>query len=94
MVYDEAGTPYVDAMASLWHCNVGHARREVVDAVGWPEHVVFQSWAQGRDGTRLVASLSPGPGTDIAALGADHLLDQLALELNPARFVRERGPLP
>ena len=20
-------------MASLWHCNVGHARREVVDAV-------------------------------------------------------------
>jgi putrescine aminotransferase len=33
LVFDAAGRRYVDAMASLWHCNVGHARREVADAV-------------------------------------------------------------
>jgi putrescine aminotransferase len=33
LVFDREGRRYVDAMASLWHCNVGHARREVVDAV-------------------------------------------------------------
>jgi adenosylmethionine-8-amino-7-oxononanoate aminotransferase len=32
-VVDAAGNRYVDAMASLWHCNVGHARREVADAI-------------------------------------------------------------
>ena len=32
-VYDDQGTRYVDAMASLWYCNVGHGRSEVVDAV-------------------------------------------------------------
>ena len=33
VVYDEDGTPYLDAMASLWHCNVGHSRPEVAAAV-------------------------------------------------------------
>ena len=32
-VFDDAGGRYVDAMAWLWYCNVGHARGEVVDAV-------------------------------------------------------------
>jgi adenosylmethionine-8-amino-7-oxononanoate aminotransferase len=32
-VVDAAGNRYVDAMASLWHCNVGHARREVAEAI-------------------------------------------------------------
>jgi adenosylmethionine-8-amino-7-oxononanoate aminotransferase len=32
-VFDAQGRRYVDAMASLWHCNVGHGRREVADAV-------------------------------------------------------------
>ena len=29
LVFDERGRRYVDAMASLWYCNVGHARAEV-----------------------------------------------------------------
>ena len=33
LVFDATGRRYVDAMASLWHCNVGHARPEVADAV-------------------------------------------------------------
>ena len=32
-VWDSDGRAYVDAMASLWYCNVGHGRREIVDAV-------------------------------------------------------------
>lgn len=32
-VYDSAGTRYLDATASLWYANIGHARSEVADAV-------------------------------------------------------------
>ena len=33
IVWDDAGNRYVDAMASLWYCNVGHGRAEIADAV-------------------------------------------------------------
>ncbi len=33
IVWDDAGTRYVDGLASLWHCNVGHGRAEIADAV-------------------------------------------------------------
>lgn len=33
LVFDDAGRDYVDAMASLWFCDVGHGRREIADAV-------------------------------------------------------------
>jgi adenosylmethionine-8-amino-7-oxononanoate aminotransferase len=32
-VYDARGREYIDAMASLWYCAVGHGRREIADAV-------------------------------------------------------------
>jgi putrescine---pyruvate transaminase len=32
-IYDEDGNRYLDGSASLWYCNVGHGRREIVDAV-------------------------------------------------------------
>jgi adenosylmethionine-8-amino-7-oxononanoate aminotransferase len=31
-LWDEAGTRYLDATASLWYCNVGYGRGEIVDA--------------------------------------------------------------
>ena len=31
-VTDGDGNDYLDAMASLWYCNVGHGRREIADA--------------------------------------------------------------
>lgn len=31
-VTDADGNDYVDAMASLWYCNVGHGRREIAEA--------------------------------------------------------------
>ena len=32
-VVDDAGNRYVDALASLWYCNVGHGRTEIIDAI-------------------------------------------------------------
>ena len=32
-VFDERGKRYVDGLASLWYCNVGHGRAEIADAV-------------------------------------------------------------
>jgi adenosylmethionine-8-amino-7-oxononanoate aminotransferase len=31
-VFDDRGRPYLDALASLWYCNVGHGRVELADA--------------------------------------------------------------
>ncbi len=33
VVWDDHGNEYLDAMASLWCVNVGHGRREIIDAV-------------------------------------------------------------
>jgi putrescine aminotransferase len=33
IVWDTDGNRYVDALASLWYCNVGHGRGEIADAV-------------------------------------------------------------
>jgi adenosylmethionine-8-amino-7-oxononanoate aminotransferase len=33
LVFDSDGREYVDAMASLWLCQVGHGRTEIIDAV-------------------------------------------------------------
>jgi len=32
-IFDDTGKRYIDGMASLWYCNVGHGRREVAEAV-------------------------------------------------------------
>ncbi len=32
-VFDGAGKRYIDALASLWYCQVGHGRAEIADAV-------------------------------------------------------------
>ncbi len=33
LVWDDRDNEYIDAMASLWYCNVGHGRWEIVDQV-------------------------------------------------------------
>lgn len=32
-LYDDQGREYIDALGSLWYCQVGHGRTEIVDAV-------------------------------------------------------------
>ena len=33
LVYDDTGKDYVDGLGSLWYCQVGHGRTEIIDAV-------------------------------------------------------------
>ena len=33
LVYDDTGMDYVDGLGSLWYCQVGHGRAEIIDAV-------------------------------------------------------------
>lgn len=32
-VFDAEGTPYIDAMAGLWYCNIGHGRPDMAEAI-------------------------------------------------------------
>jgi len=34
LIWDSDGQEYIDALASLWYCQVGHGRPEIADAVG------------------------------------------------------------
>lgn len=33
VVFDDRGNRYVDALGSLWYCNIGHGRKEMADAI-------------------------------------------------------------
>jgi putrescine aminotransferase len=37
-IYDASGRPYLDALASLWYCNVGYGRTELGDAAAAQMH--------------------------------------------------------
>lgn len=39
-VYDSAGRAYLDALASLWYCNIGHGRAELGDAAAAQMHKI------------------------------------------------------
>jgi putrescine aminotransferase len=71
-VYDEEGERYLDAIAGLWYANIGHGRREVVEAVyrqmeKLPAFHCFVDF-----GTRptieladRIAAVSPDPGSKV-----------------------------
>jgi adenosylmethionine-8-amino-7-oxononanoate aminotransferase len=40
IVFDDQGNRYVDALASLWYCQIGHGRAEMVDAVATQMNVL------------------------------------------------------
>ena len=72
LVYDDRGRRYVDAMASLWYCNVGHGRDEIARAVAeqigqLENHHLFEKFVNPRAeelATRLVA-LAPVPDSRV-----------------------------
>ena len=53
VVTDSEGREYIDGMAALWYCAVGHGRTEIADAIG-------------RQAATL-AGYSPFDGSDSAA---------------------------
>src|SRR5260370_15987479 len=68
-VFDAAGRPYLDAIASLWYSNVGHGRAELADAAAAQMHQLaayqtFEPFSNlpAEALARRVADLTPRPG--------------------------------
>ena len=71
-VTDDRGNQYVDAMASLWYCNVGHGRTEIADAVAAQLRRLDAFHAFERFSTdtadracERIAALAPVPGSRV-----------------------------
>ena len=65
-VFDSAGRPYLDALASLWYCNVGHGRGELADAAAaqmrrLAGYQIFESYSNppAEELARRLAALAP-----------------------------------
>jgi putrescine---pyruvate transaminase len=71
-VFDSAGRPYLDALASLWYCNVGHGRGELADAAAaqmrrLAGYQIFESYSNPPADAlaRRLAELAPVPGAKV-----------------------------
>ncbi len=65
---DDTGKRYLDGMASLWYCQVGHGRREIIDAVTTQLNTldtynIFDPFTndRAREAAAMIASKSPHP---------------------------------
>jgi len=71
-VYDDHGRPYLDALASLWYCNIGHGRAELADAAAaqMRQLAAYQTFEPFSNQpaevlARRVAGLAPMPGAKV-----------------------------
>lgn len=71
-LWDEAGTRYLDATASLWNVNIGHGRAEIADAVAAQIRQLASYSTFGDTANRPVlelaerlAALAPVPGAKV-----------------------------
>jgi adenosylmethionine-8-amino-7-oxononanoate aminotransferase len=71
-VYDDRGRPYLDALASLWYCNVGHGRAELADAAATQMRrlAAYQTFEPFTNPpaealARRVAAVAPMPGAKV-----------------------------
>jgi putrescine aminotransferase len=71
-VFDDQGRSYLDALASLWYCNVGHGRAELADAAAaqmrkLAAYQTFEPFSNqpAEALARQVAELSPLPGAKV-----------------------------
>src|SRR5215467_821808 len=71
-VFDAGGRPYLDALASLWYCNVGHGREELADAAAdqmrqLAAYQVFEPFTNppAEQLARRIADLAPVPGAKV-----------------------------
>jgi len=97
-VWDDGGRRYIDAMGSLWYCNVGHGRVEIADAVraqlttldAYHLFERFTNPAAEALAERLVA-LAPMPGARVFLTSGGSEAVDTALKL--ARLARPGRPL-
>jgi putrescine---pyruvate transaminase len=71
-IFDASGRPYLDALASLWYCNVGHGRAELADAAAeqmrrLAAYQVFEHYSNppAEELAQRVAELAPVPGAKV-----------------------------
>lgn len=91
----DTGKEYLDGMASLWYCQVGHGRREIIDAVAkqldtLDTYNLFDPFTNSpaREAAALIASKSPHPdGRVFLGCSGSEAVDT-ALKL--ARLVQQR----
>jgi putrescine---pyruvate transaminase len=97
-IFDDTGKAYIDAMASLWYCQVGHGRREIIDAISnqlstLDVYNTFDPFTNDRAATAaaMIAERSPMPdGRVFLSCSGSEAVDT-ALKL--ARLVQQRrGP--
>ena len=72
-VFDTDGRAYLDALASLWYCNVVHGRGELADAAAaqmrqLAAYQVFEPFTNpsAEELARRVADLAPVPGAKVS----------------------------
>ena len=98
-VFDDAGRRYVDAMASLWYCNVGHARSEVVDAVTrqmreLETYHCFERFAGPRaeELAARLSALAPVPGSRVFLTSGGSEAVDTAIKLSRAAHAQAGHP--
>jgi putrescine aminotransferase len=84
-VWDRQGRRYLDATASLWYANVGHGRREIVDAVATQmarleAYSAFGDFANppALELAALLADLAPMPSRVFLVAGGGDAIDTAA----------------
>jgi len=95
LVYDASGKDYVDAMANLWLCQVGHGRTEIIDAVTAQMHQMeaYNTFAPFTNGpaarvAEMIVERSPHPdGRTFLGCSGSEAVDT-ALKI--ARLVQQR----
>jgi len=98
-VFDREGRRYVDGLASLWYCNVGHGRQEVIDAVTrqiatLEDYNTFDIFTNepAEEIAALVSALSPVPDARVFLTCSGSEAVDTALKLARLTFSRSGQP--
>jgi putrescine---pyruvate transaminase len=98
-VFDDTGKRYVDGLASLWYCNVGHGRPEIIEAVtrqmeqleNYNTFDIFTN-EPAEQVAALVSALSPVPDARVFLTGSGSESVDTALKLARLTASREGHP--
>jgi len=98
-VFDDGGRRYVDGLASLWYCNVGHGRAEIIDAVtaqmrALENYNTFDIFTNqpAEEVSALVSALSPVPDARVFLTGSGSEAVDTALKLARLTFSLQGRP--
>ncbi len=99
LVFDDRGRRYVDAMASLWYCNVGHGRTEVARAVAeqieqLENHHLFERFVNPRaeELAARLAELAPEAGSRVFLTSGGSEAVDTALKLSRVAHAQAGHP--